>query len=91
MGQVPGQFAAWDKSNRHGVQDVNGKKYLFVPAGYTERLLQYPIYNNIYNVFPYEEEIKSWFDGLFRDSNMIYSTLVIPLDTNETRNRYVSK
>ena len=91
MGQVPGQFAAWDKSNRHGVQDVSGKKYLFVPAGYTERLLQYPIYNGIYNVFPYEEEIKAWFDGLFRDSNMIYSTLVIPLDTNETRNRYVSK
>lgn len=31
------------------------------------------------NWFPHEEEIKSWYDNVYTDSNMVYSTLAIDL------------
>ena len=50
-----------------------------MPAGYTERLISYPVMNSVINWFPHEEEIKSWYDNIYTDSNMIYSTLAIDL------------
>ena len=35
--------------------------------------------NSVINWFPHEEEIKSWYDNIYTDSNMIYSTLAIDL------------
>ena len=50
-----------------------------MPAGYPERLISYPVMNSVINWFPHEEEIKSWYDNIYTDSNMIYSTLAIDL------------
>lgn len=69
----------WDKSDRHGEYTLNGKRFLLVPAGYPERLISYPVMNSVINWFPHEEEIKSWYDNVYTDSNMVYSTLAIDL------------
>jgi hypothetical protein len=55
-----------------------------VPAGYPERLISYPVMNSVVNWFPHEEEIKSWYDNIYTDSNMIYSTVAIDLSITIT-------
>ena len=55
-----------------------------MPAGYPERLISYPAMNAVVNWFPHEEEIKSWYDNIYTDSNMIYSTVAIDLSINVT-------
>ena len=84
MGQVPGQYALWDKSDRHGEYTLNGRNYLLVPAGYAGRLISYPAVNGIVNWFPTEEMIDSWYNGVYNDNNMVYSTLAIDITIDIT-------